>query len=1022
MGDSEAQGLAERKPVTVLFCDLVGSTALADTLDPEAMGAVQASYFDRMRSVVQAFGGTVEKFIGDAVVAVFGVPRVHEDDPLRAVRCALAMQAALVDLNNSLKPRFGVDLHVRIGVNTGDAFVSGKAEALATRDVVNTAARLQQAAASGQVVVGRDTMLSTRGSVIYGDRLFMEAKGKASPLEAWPALSLGPDRPRPRSPLVGRERELDALAAAVEQAVVENEPRVLIVLGEPGIGKSRLTEEFAARVRGRAAVHRGACVPYGEGASWLPLAQIVRSEAGVVETDTPDGVLEKIHVQISGRHQREEASLIEAQLLPLVGGARSGASSSGELLWAFRRYLEGLAETGPTVIVLDDLHWASPILVETVQDLADTIGPVPLVMICTGRPELRQHIGEMFGSDRTFTVALNPLSEGEALELATNLALARAGPRVTDLAAVIAQRGEGNPLFVEELAAMAAEEGVSAGIPSSVRSLIAARLDLLPPEAKRAVQAGAVVGEAFWEGAVAAISHAQADAPGLSSTLRVLRIRGLVEEDPTSSFMGARQFRFHHALIRDVAYDSIPKRARADMHREAASWLSERTSNQGDLQVTVAHHLDRALSLAGEVAPLQPPEPDLVRHTVDSHLAAAEWARSNAALPEAIRVLRRGAEISAEAGFPDQACRAQLAWLLADHGDVEEAADTAKSVLATDEGPEVGAFALLALAEVAKTRGDRSEMVSFGERAAELARLAALPVVEAHAVNVLTWVDFWEYRLLACEQKCLRVARMAEDSGDQSLAVEAIQRAGVSAMWRGQVALAEERALDGLRMASGSGSLRALALAHGAVSHVRRVQDRLQEAVEHGRERLRLHLDVGERFLAVGATLFLSEALLYSGQLDDAWNVLEQGRLIAGEIGGSAFDPAIAIAEARILLARPEADAAETALGGAGSADEGGMDDEDMLAARAEVAAAQGRWDEAEEFWAVTMRRLPDLGEARLLRADILLRYADFLAQTHRGTDAATVLQELERLLDGSGGYLYERRLGELRTGLAGPA
>jgi class 3 adenylate cyclase len=544
----------ERKLVTVLFCDLADSTVLGERLDAEALQSVQAAYFDRMRAVVEHYGGTVEKFAGDAVLAVFGVPTLHEDDAERAVRCALEMRQALVGVTDTLRPRFGVDLDVRIGIHTGEA-VAGGTEVLATGDVMNTAARLEQGAAAGQILVGRETMLLTSQSVDYGEEVRVEAKGKGEPVRAWAALQLPPDRRRVRSPLVGRERELELLAAALEHAIAQREPQVVLVLGEPGIGKSRLAEEFARRASGRAGFFRGACLPYGEASIWLPLAEIVRQETGIGSADEHEEALAKLNRALAARHAPEELPLIEAQLAPLVGASSAALASGQELIWGFRCYLEGLASARPAALVLDDLHWAGESFLETVQELIQMLAPVPLVVVLQGRPELRERLTELLAAERTRVISLGALSEEEATALVANLMEVPGTKWAEDVRHSIVERAGGSPLFLEEVAAMAEEEGIEAGVPRSLRALIAARLDLFPPEAKRVAQAAAVVGDIFWDGAVAALDDGQMPAPAL----RQLRTRGFLEEETESAFLGQRQFHFHHALLREVTYESVPK-------------------------------------------------------------------------------------------------------------------------------------------------------------------------------------------------------------------------------------------------------------------------------------------------------------------------------------------------------------------------------------------------------------------------------------------------------------------------------
>jgi AAA ATPase domain len=388
------------------------------------------------------------------------------------------MRNALEGPNDSLRPRLGVELDVRIGLATGEALVSGGEDALATGDVMNTAARLQQAAAPHEVLVARETRQLTRGAIEYGSSRPVEARGKSEPLEAWPAEAEAPRRTRARSDLVGRGDELQMLAAVVEDAIRSEGTRVVVVLGEPGIGKSRLAEEFTARVTGRALVLRGACLPYGEGTAWLALAQVAQMDAGIAGRDSEEASTLKLRERLVRRHPPPEIAVLEAQLAPLVGAARSPVASGAELLWAVRRYLEALACEAPTVIVLDDLHWASENLLELVQELVETTAPVPLVFVCQGRPELREQLAGVIASKGAHTLELGPLSPAEARRLAVSLYLDEAA----------AERAEGNPLFVEELAAIASERPAAAVIPQSLRALIGARLDLLPLEARRAAQ------------------------------------------------------------------------------------------------------------------------------------------------------------------------------------------------------------------------------------------------------------------------------------------------------------------------------------------------------------------------------------------------------------------------------------------------------------------------------------------------------------------------------------------------------
>ncbi|MFY9587463.1 MAG: adenylate/guanylate cyclase domain-containing protein [Actinomycetota bacterium] len=654
---------AERKLVTVLFCDLVGSTALGERLDPEGFQAVLGAYFDRMRKLSESFGGIVEKFIGDAVVTVFGIPNVHEDDAERAVRCALAMHDALAGLNDTLRPRFGVELVTRIGINTGVALASP--EALATGDVMNTAARLEQAASPGEILVGRETMMLTREIVEFGVQRPVEIKGKAEPMQGWPAQTLSTRRMRPRAPFVGRKAELEALTAVIERAIRDEKPQVVAVIGEPGIGKTRLVDEFAARTTGRAAVYRGSCPPYGESSPWMPVIEIVRAEAQISDLDPPDAAARKLRKRLESRHPEAEVPVIEAQLAPLLGAFRRTAPSGPELVWALRRYMEGLAQEGPTVLVLDNLQWGAQTLMETVLELADTIDRVPLVIFCSGRSELRDRIAGLLGQEHTALVTLDALSSEHSRALIANLREQAGASWADHVEQSIAARGQGNPLFLEEIAAMAAEEGGAGGIPHSLQALISARLDLLASEAKRVAQCSAAIGDVFWDAAVWSVSGTDGEAAGVATALRVLRTRGFVEEQPSSSFLGTRQFRFHHALIREVAYSSISKADRFRMHRAAAEWLDERAGDRPEFFSQIALHFIRAMELSLDVRPLESTDETLVEAALASFVRAGHQAAAVVAYEEAARWYS-AALLTLENSEDDPALRCNLTLSLGD--------------------------------------------------------------------------------------------------------------------------------------------------------------------------------------------------------------------------------------------------------------------------------------------------------------------------------------------------------------------
>jgi class 3 adenylate cyclase/tetratricopeptide (TPR) repeat protein len=988
---------SERRLVSVLFCDLAESTALGEQLDPEAIQSVQQAYFERMRAVVERFGGTVEKFVGDAVVAVFGVPTLHEDDAERAVRCALEMHQALLGLTDTLRPRFGVELAFRVGVQTGEAVVSAGADALATGDVMNTAARLEQLADLGQILVGNETVSLTVAAVEYGDEVRVEAKGKAEPVRARPAVRLRAQRRRSRSPLVGRGRELELLAAALERAIADGESQTVLIVGEPGIGKTRLAEEFLARASGRTTVLRGACLPYGEGSTWRPFEEVVRQEAGIGDGDPH--ALGKLTDALQPRHTRDELPLVVAQLAPLAGVEKT-VTSEQELRWALGRYLHAIGSVGPVVLILDDLHWADDALLDTVFDLLRTVSAVPLVVALQGRPELLDRVAELHRNERTQVIQLGGLSQQESAELVNNVAAALGTHWADDVRHAVVARGDGSPLFLEEVAAMAHDGGLETGVPNSLRALVSARLDLLPPEGKRVAQVAAVIGDVFSADAVAELDGMESVLP----TIQLLASRGFVDEEPDSA---PTDFVFHHALIREVTYLSLAKVDRSELHHRAAAWLKRQIGQGPEAVLAVAHHLERALALRREVFPAEQTEPELVEATVEALRAAATWAGANSSVGESIELLRRAVSAASDNSELAQLASAQLATMLARAGQSSEAVRLADEVLASEPPAEAAALASLALAEEARSRADVAAMTDAGTRALELAAPAGLSSVELDALDIVGLAEIWAGHLSAAIRRRQRATEIALELGDLPRA--AWSMAGYNAiglLGLGKLDDAERQAKEAMRLGTETGSLRALESVHTVFSFLRHAQDRLEEAVTHGRERVSFAESLGERLWLFNAyTVTLARPLVELGRLEEAWESLERALEISGEVDDASFESPARALRLAILLAR-------------GRQDEAAKEAEHIdLAADphpeiAELRAAQGLEAEAERIW----QRLLDLvatSEDRLDHAELLVGYARFLAGCGRNEEARTMLTGAGALTHGTGARFYERRIRE---------
>ena len=542
----------QRKVVTVLFCDVAGSTALGESLDAEALRALLARYFRRMKSIVESHGGMVEKFIGDAVMAVFGLPAVHEDDAVRALQAAAEMQLAL--------PELGIE--GRIGVCSGEV-VTGTDERLATGDAVNVAARLQQAAQPGETLLGETTLRLARDAVDAEPVEPLSLKGKREPVPAWRlvAVSTAAAERHFDSPLVGRRGELGALAEAWERACSGPGCQLVTLVGAAGVGKSRLAAEFLAAAG--ATVFRGRCLSYGEGITYWPVVEVLK--------------------QLEAQRPRVELDPVATEALAALLG-HGGVSSTDEIAWAFRKLLETVAAEGPLVAVFDDIQWGEDVFLDLLEHVAFLSTGAPILLLCMARPELLDRRSGWGG-----VLRLQPLAPGEAEALME----ARIGGRELggDVRERILRAAGGNPLFVEEMAAMVQASGNGdVEVPPTLQALLSARLDQLDPPERSVLERGAVEGEVFHHGVVRALTP---EDPRLTSRLTALVRKELIRPD-RPVFAGEDAFRFRHLLMRDAAYEGLPKAERAELHEQFADWLAEHGFELVELDELVGYHLEQA--------------------------------------------------------------------------------------------------------------------------------------------------------------------------------------------------------------------------------------------------------------------------------------------------------------------------------------------------------------------------------------------------------------------------------------------
>ncbi len=582
-----AVGRRERKVVTVLFADLVGFTSRAEQMDPEDVASELGRYHARVREELERYGGTVEKFIGDAAMAIFGAPVAHEDDAERAVRAALAIRDWAVE----------EAVEMRIGINSGEALVTLEArpeagETMAAGDVVNTAARLQSAAPVNGILVGEQAYRATERAIEYRETEPVEAKGKPEPVAAWEAVRararVGVDRVHGAA-LVGRAREVAFLEDALARTLSERSPQLVTLIGVPGIGKSRLVLELYGAVERQPELiswRHGRCLPYGDGVTFWALGEMVKAQAGILEGDDEAEAERKLAAVT-------DDPWIQSHLRPLVGlagGGEGAGDAREEAFAAWRRFFEGMAEERPLVLVFEDLHWADDHLLDFVDHLVEWASGVPLLVVGTARPELLTRRPDWGGGKpNALTVSLSPLSDEETTRLLHDL-LGAVLPAETQTQ-LLGNAG-GNPLYAEEFARMLRDRGSDGEIPATVQGLIAARLDLLDPDQKALLQDAAVIGRRFWAGALVSL----AERSGLESALHELERKEFVRRERASSVADETEYGFRHLLVRDVAYGQIPRAQRAEKHLAAARWI-EQLGRREDHAEMLAHHYLQALEL-----------------------------------------------------------------------------------------------------------------------------------------------------------------------------------------------------------------------------------------------------------------------------------------------------------------------------------------------------------------------------------------------------------------------------------------
>ena len=585
----------ERRIISVLFVDLVGFTARAERLDPEDVRAILTPYHDCVRREIESFGGVVEKFIGDAVMAVFGAPTAYGDDAERAVRAAFAVRDSIRQMNDRDAK---LELRLRTAVNTGEAIVMlgarpAMGESMVAGDVVNTASRLQGSAPLDGIVAGRETYVATRDSVVFDAAEPVEAKGKREPVELWVAVRLRSteEERADQGAMIGRSREIGVLRGIWERVVSERTPQLVTVFGPAGVGKSRLAVEFmdlADELGGR--IVRGRSLPYRESSAYWAFATQLKQFCHIFDSDPVDVALEKLRATVAGSLEPAEAPVVTEHLAILLGLDATGAVADRETLFlSARRFIEAAAREQPTMLVFEDVHWADSSLLDLIELFAARLHDLPLLVLTLARPELLDARPSWGGGLLAYTaLPLGPLSEDEAVELALRRQPALADEAYKERVQKLVEMAGGNALFVEQIAATLSESsGTATALPTTVRGILAGRLDALPPAERGLLLDAAVTGKVFWRGGLAEMAE---ESPSLSDVLGALERRDLIRREAVSTIEGDEQYSFTHVLIRDVAYELLPRARRQQRHAELATFLEQATAEVGEAAAATARH------------------------------------------------------------------------------------------------------------------------------------------------------------------------------------------------------------------------------------------------------------------------------------------------------------------------------------------------------------------------------------------------------------------------------------------------
>ncbi|HEY7148276.1 MAG TPA: adenylate/guanylate cyclase domain-containing protein [Gaiellaceae bacterium] len=968
----------ERKLATVLFVDLVDSTSLVSASDPEVVRRRVTRFFDQVSRCIETYGGTVEKFAGDAVMAAFGVPQAHEDDSERAVRAALEILDSVSDL----------ELPARIGIEAGEVVTGAGDSTFATGEAVNLAARLQQLAEPGQILIGPAAHRLTLGRIEVDDIGPVQVRGREDPVWVWAATGAGGApalRAVPVTPLVGRDHELELLDNTFARAKRDRRAHLVTIYGEPGVGKSRLANEYLASLEGTTILH-GRCLPYGESITYWPLAEMVKGAADIADDDPLEVAIEKLR----------ECCPAEAvaDLLGLATGvleAVHGERSQQEISWAAREWAQVMSQTQPLILVFEDIHWAEEPLLELIEHMTEWVRDGSLMIVCLARPELldvRSNWGG--GRVRATAIELEPLNATDAETLIE--ALGEDGAISEETRRKLLDKTGGNPLFLEEVmlnVAECGEERAAVEIPDTVQALIASRIDRLAPASKEVLQRASVIGRTFWGGAIEFLAGGE----GIEDPVEDLLLRDLVVGESRSSLKNETAYRFKHVLIRDVAYASLTKSARAKYHARFAEWLGERAGDE--LLEIRAHHLDHAASLLAELDGAPPA--DLAREASATLEEAGRRALAREANQAARHLFLRSVEL--EPNLLRRYMAAKAAWRLDDLPAVAREMEAVREEAVRAGNKNLEGKALTSLADMVLMReADPIRAREIAEQA--LSKVGDDPPARFDALRVAWNAAYWVGHLSDAERYLIEQLELACAAGRKDLEAIAIltradtfaarlevdtaraqlesardlaeesgainARGRVYLSWaklyllQGELEQAEEAFAEAERMFSEAGAVWAVARALNVGAWIARARGDLEKAEKRFRESIRLLKPIGDRAHLCESQRGLAELLLERGRVEEAERFALDSRETVGE-----------------------ADATSKAT---------------TAAALAQVRAAQGRDEDADELFREALATIADT-DFRHIEHEVLGPYAQFLRDRARDDEAVRAVDRLGELL-----------------------